>query len=116
MTVTGLRRQPSTGWKFSLSTVGAIVVRLGDRRVALDGALLRSAMLLLRRWPEHPDQPAIFGSPFAIGDFRDSDRLERVSDSRSLQGQRVDLPKLRDDILGALSLSRHCDILGDSQI
>ena len=115
MTVTDSRRQPAVGRKFSLSTFGAIVVRLGDRRVALDGAFLRSAMLLLRRWSEYPDQLTIFRLPSAIGDVRHSDRSERVSDSQALRDQRVDSPNLRNDVLGALSPSRHSHVLGNSQ-
>jgi hypothetical protein len=47
-----------------------------------------------------------------IGDFRHSDRPERFSDGLTLRGQRVNLSKLCNDLLGAVPSSRHPDDLG----
>jgi hypothetical protein len=58
-------------------------------------------------WSKGPDQPAELGSPTAVGTFRDTNRLDRFGAGLAPQPQRFDLPKFRDNFLGAASLFCH---------
>lgn len=56
-------------------------------------------------------QAAEFLAPAVIGERRDADRADRFGDRASLRYQHVDLPQLRDDLFGLMSLLGHSIVL-----
>src|SRR3954452_16550962 len=60
-------------------------------------------------------QTAILGAPAIVGDFRHPDRSDRLRHRPTLRRQHIHLAQLGDNLLSAVSLSRHPRVLHPAQ-